>query len=56
MIEQKTTMITTLAFIAALAPALIIIGKMTAGVGGLIKMFSNLSNSLTALSAHPAIL
>lgn len=53
--RTKTTMITTLAFIAALAPALIIIGKMTAGVGGLIKMFSNLSNSLTALSAHPAI-
>lgn len=53
--NQKNFLFGSLAAIAALGPALIIIGKMTAGVGGLIKTFNGLGKALTFLSAHPII-
>ncbi len=43
------------AFVAAAAPALIVIGKITAGVGGLVKTVNALGKAFTFLSAHPII-
>lgn len=53
--SQKKTIATVTAIIAALAPALLIIGKLTTGIGGLIKGVAALSKALTFLSAHPII-
>lgn len=53
--NQMLAITGTLAFVAALAPTLLIIGKMTAGIGGLIRSFGGLSKALTTLSAHPII-
>ena len=52
---QKNALLGTLAFVAALAPALIIIGKLTTGIGGVVKAVGGLSKALTLLSAHPII-
>jgi hypothetical protein len=52
---QKNTLVGTLAFVAALAPALLIIGKLTSGIGGMIRMVGGLSNALSFLAAHPII-
>lgn len=54
-IGQKNALLGTLAFVAALAPALIIIGKLTTGIGGVVKAVGGLSKALTLLSAHPII-
>lgn len=52
---QKNALLGTLAFVAALAPALIIIGKMTTGMGGLIKAVGGIGKALSALMANPII-
>lgn len=52
---QKNAIAGILAFVAALGPFLIIIGKMTSGVGGLIKTLGALKGALTTLSTHPII-
>lgn len=53
--NQMLAITGTLAFVAALGPALLIIGKMTSGIGGLIRSFQGLSGALSSLSAHPII-
>jgi len=53
---QMSIIFGVLAFITALAPMLIIFGKLTSGIGGLIKMVKGLRVALTFLSAHPIIL
>lgn len=52
---QRGALLGTLAFVAALAPALLIIGKITTGIGALIKSFNGISKALSVLSAHPII-
>jgi phage-related protein len=51
----KTLIVGLLGFTAILAPLLIIIGKVTSGVGSLIGLLPKLSSLLTTLSAHPII-
>ncbi len=53
--KGRQTIITVLGIVAALAPALIIIGKLTSGVGSLIGVISKLPALLSVLSAHPII-
>lgn len=45
----------TLATVAALAPMLLIVGKLTTGIGGLIRVVGGLSKALALLAAHPII-
>lgn len=52
---QQQVLLGTLAFVAALAPALLIIGKLTTGMGALVKGIGGISKALTFLSAHPII-
>lgn len=51
----KTLIVGLLGFTAILAPLLIIIGKVTSGIGGIIGLLPKLSGLLTGLSAHPII-
>jgi len=53
--SQKNMLIGTLTFVASLAPALIIIGKLTTGIGGMVKAVGGLSKALSFLAAHPII-
>lgn len=53
--SQKNMLVGTLAFVAALAPALIIIGKLTTGIGGVVKAVGGLNTALSFLAAHPVI-
>ncbi len=53
--EQLQNGLKILAIVAALAPILLIIGKVTSGVGGLISMIPKLSSALSVLAAHPII-
>ena len=53
--SQKNTMVTILAVVAALAPALLIIGKLTSGIGSMIGVISKLGGALNMLAAHPII-
>ncbi len=41
--------------IAALGPLILLVGKLTSGVGAFIKMLPSLNTQLSALSAHPII-
>lgn len=52
---QQAALLGTLAFVAALAPALIIIGKLTTGIGGVVKAVGGLNTALSFLAAHPII-
>lgn len=52
---QKNLIMGTLGVVAALAPALLIVGKLTSGIGGLIKNISGIGKALSALTAHPII-
>lgn len=52
---QMKTILGTLAIVAAMAPALLIIGKLTTGIGGLIRSIGGISKALSFLSAHPII-
>lgn len=47
--------IKVLAVVASIAPLLLIIGKVTSGVGSLIGSLGKLSSALTFLAAHPII-
>lgn len=51
----KQTIMVVLAAVAAMAPALLILGKLTAGVGGVIKTVHGLCGALNVLIAHPII-
>lgn len=53
--EQKKLVTNILLLVAAAGPLILLIGKMTSGVGGLIKSLSGLSSLLTVLEAHPII-
>lgn len=53
---QKNTILGSLTFVAALAPMLLVIGKLTSGIGGAIKHLGLLSKALGFLAAHPVIL
>lgn len=55
-IEQQEMIAKALLLVAALAPVTAIIGKVTSGVGGIIKMIPKLSSALSGLAAHPIIL
>jgi len=52
---QKNALVGTLAFVAALAPVLMVVGKLTTGIGSMIKAVGGLGKALTFLSAHPII-
>lgn len=54
-LSQQKLIFGTLAIVAALAPILILIGKMTSGIGSLISSTGGLTKALTLLSAHPII-
>lgn len=53
--SQQNFMAKALLITAALGPVVLIIGKLTSGVGGLIKKIPALMSGLSALSAHPII-
>lgn len=53
--ETKGIIVGVLGFLTVLAPLLIIIGKITSGIGGIIGLIPKLSGLLTTLSAHPII-
>lgn len=53
--HTKQTIMVVLAAIAALGPILLIVGKLTSGIGGVIKGVGLLSKALTFLSLHPII-
>lgn len=53
--KQKNLIVGVLAAVAALAPMLLIVGKITSGIGGLINSVGMLSKALTFLMAHPII-
>ncbi len=54
--EQQKTIFGILGIVAAMAPALMIIGKVMTGVGGLIKQLGALSKVFSVIAAHPIIL
>lgn len=53
---QQEMVAKALLIVAALAPVVAIISKITSGIGSLIPMLSKLGTSLSALAAHPIIL
>ena len=53
--EQLQNGLKILALVAAMAPVLLIIGKLTSGVGGLIAMIPKIAAALNVLAAHPII-
>lgn len=54
-VKQREMLIGTLAVVTALAPLLLIIGKLTTGIGGVVKTLRVLDNALGAIAAHPII-
>jgi len=53
--EQLQNGLKILALVAAMAPVLLIIGKLTSGVGGLVAMIPKIAAALNVLAAHPII-
>lgn len=53
--SQQNFMAKAILITAALGPVVLIIGKLTSGVGGLIKKIPVLMSGLSALAAHPII-
>lgn len=53
--KTKETIATVLLVVAALAPVLLIVGKLTSGIGGVIKAVQGVSQALSFLAAHPII-
>lgn len=51
----RKTIVTILGIVAALAPALLIVGKLTTGLGAMIGTLAKLPQLLTTLAAHPII-
>ena len=52
---QQKLLFGGLVLVAGLAPVLLIIGKITSGIGGLISSTGGLTKALTFLSAHPIV-
>jgi phage-related protein len=55
-LAQQEFALKALLVVAALAPVLVVIGKLTTGVGSIIKIIPKLMSGLSALAAHPIIL
>lgn len=55
-VEQQEMIVKALLLVAALAPVVAIVGKLTSGVGNIINMIPKLSGALSSLAAHPVIL
>ena len=55
-IEQQEMIAKALLLVAALAPVITIVGKLTSGVGNIINMIPKLSGALSSLAAHPVVL
>lgn len=55
-VGQQKIILQITALLAALAPVLLIVGKMTSGIGSLIRTVSSLSGVFSVLAAHPIIL
>jgi len=53
--SQQKFLFGGLALVASLSPILLLIGKLTSGIGGLISSTGGLSKALGLLSAHPII-
>lgn len=53
---QQDLGLKALLLVAALAPVITIIGKLTTGVGSIIKLIPKLMSGLSTLAAHPIIL
>lgn len=53
--KQQALAMKVLGTIASIAPALIIVGKMTKGLGSIVRVISKLSPMLSILAAHPII-
>lgn len=53
--KGRQTTITILAIVAALAPTIMIIGKLTSGIGSLLGTLSKLPALLSTLAAHPVV-
>ncbi|OHE41470.1 MAG: hypothetical protein A2Y16_05370 [Tenericutes bacterium GWF2_57_13] len=54
-VSQQKTILQITAMVAALAPVLLIVGKLTSGIGSVIRTVSSLSGVFSALAAHPII-
>lgn len=55
-LSQQEFIAKALLLVAALSPVLLIIGKITSGVGSLIGILPKLGSALSALEAHPIVL
>lgn len=55
-VEQQEMIAKALLLVAALAPVITIVGKLTSGVGNIINMIPKLSGALSSLAAHPVVL
>lgn len=55
-LSQQEFIAKALLLVAALSPVLLIIGKITSGIGNLVSMIPKLSGALSALAAHPIVL
>lgn len=53
--KQQGLLMGTLGFVAALAPVLLIAGKLTSGIGSIVKAVGSLSQALSVIAAHPVI-
>lgn len=55
-LKQQEFIAKALLIVAAIAPVVAIIGKLTSGIGGLIGMLPKLNSSLSTLAANPIVL
>lgn len=55
-LSQQEMIAKALLLVAALSPVLLLIGKLTSGVGNLISMLPQLSTALSSLAANPIML
>ena len=53
--RQKQIILATLGTVAAIAPLLLVVGKLTSGMGAAIKSISGISKAFSLLAAHPII-
>ncbi len=55
-LNQQKFIVGTLAFVAALAPVLLIIGKITSGIGSMIPMIAKLGGAINGLGASLGVI
>ncbi len=55
-LSQQEFIAKALLLVAALSPILLIIGKLTSGIGNIISLIPKLSGALSTLAAHPIVL